>query len=249
MDTVSFLMGKKQGGSPAVLEEKDVTVTTNGETTITPSSGYNGISKVNLTTNVPQPSGKINITENGTDIDVSSYASADVNVAGNKFGFLNVGAGYISLSNNTSSNLQPEVDNLVANVDLNTITKFGSMFYNCQNITSLDLSNITGSNVISANVMFQSCNNLQTLDLSSLTLTPGANIDSMFMYCTSLQRLDIRSLDLTDKIGNQVFGATSRNTWVPNDCLIIVKNNAQKQWFATNYSRMTNVKTVAELNE
>lgn len=31
---------------------------------------------------VPQPSGKITITENGTDIDVSEYATADVNVAG-----------------------------------------------------------------------------------------------------------------------------------------------------------------------
>lgn len=120
MDVTSYLLGKKAGGgTPTVLEEKDVTVTSNGSSTINPSEGYNGIRKVNLTTSVqpnlesksitistnttttiqptqgkdglssvevttavPQPSGKITITENGTDIDVSSYATADVSVGG-----------------------------------------------------------------------------------------------------------------------------------------------------------------------
>lgn len=36
---------------------------------------------------VPQPSGKITITENGTDIDVSEYATADVNVSGGSSDF------------------------------------------------------------------------------------------------------------------------------------------------------------------
>lgn len=119
MDITSYLLGKQAGGgdTPSVLEEKEITITSNGETTITPSEGYDGISSVDLTTNVqpilesksvtistnttttiqpdegkdglssvevttaiPQPSGKINITQNGTDIDVSSYALADVSV-------------------------------------------------------------------------------------------------------------------------------------------------------------------------
>ena len=35
-----------------------------------------------VTVNVPQPTGKITITENGTDLDVSGYATADVSVSG-----------------------------------------------------------------------------------------------------------------------------------------------------------------------
>ena len=35
-----------------------------------------------VTVNVPSPTGKITITENGTDIDIAQYATADVNVEG-----------------------------------------------------------------------------------------------------------------------------------------------------------------------
>lgn len=80
----SYLLGKKAGGggTPPVYQDKEVSITQNGTTTITKDSGYDALSSVELTVAVPQPSGKINITQNGTDIDVSSYASADVNVGG-----------------------------------------------------------------------------------------------------------------------------------------------------------------------
>ena len=78
----SYLLGKKAGGggTPPVYQDKEVSITQNGETTITKDEGYDALNSVELTVAVPQPSGKINITQNGTDIDVSSYASADVNV-------------------------------------------------------------------------------------------------------------------------------------------------------------------------
>ena len=52
MDVVSYLLGKKAGGGSTNLQVKNVEVTENGETTITPDSGYSGLSRVNLTTNV-----------------------------------------------------------------------------------------------------------------------------------------------------------------------------------------------------
>ena len=85
MDITSFLIGKEVGGGSAptpTYQNKEITITQNGEQTITADSGYDALSSVEITTNVPQPSGKITITENGTDIDVSSYATADVNVSG-----------------------------------------------------------------------------------------------------------------------------------------------------------------------
>ena len=83
LDITSYIMGKKAGGGPAptpTYQDKEITITENGEQTITADSGYDALSSVEITTNVPQPSGKITITQNGTDIDVSSYATADVNV-------------------------------------------------------------------------------------------------------------------------------------------------------------------------
>lgn len=54
MDITSYLLGKKAGGGSApVLQDKEVTITENGETEITADSGYDGLSSVNVTTDVP----------------------------------------------------------------------------------------------------------------------------------------------------------------------------------------------------
>ena len=69
----SALVGK--GAGDALMTIEPLSVTENG--TYTAPSGTNGYDPV--TVNVPQPSGSIPITENGTH-DVAAYASADVNV-------------------------------------------------------------------------------------------------------------------------------------------------------------------------
>ena len=54
MDITSYLLGKKKGGGGggSNLQEKSFTTTTNGTQNILPDSGYDGLSKVILTTNV-----------------------------------------------------------------------------------------------------------------------------------------------------------------------------------------------------
>ena len=69
----SALVGK--GAGDALMTIEPLSVTENG--TYTAPSGTNGYDPV--TVNVPQPSGSITITENGTH-NIAAYASANVNV-------------------------------------------------------------------------------------------------------------------------------------------------------------------------
>ena len=70
----SALVGK--GAGDALMTIEPLSVTANG--TYSAPSGTDGYAPV--TVNVPQPSGSITITENGTH-DVAAYASANVNVS------------------------------------------------------------------------------------------------------------------------------------------------------------------------
>ena len=293
MDVTSYLLGKKAGGGETPtgtiditqngtynvssyasadvnvqpdLETKSITITENTTTTITPTSGKDGLSSVEVTTNVPQPSGKINITQNGTDIDVSSYALADVSVSGGKYA-----PRRCVFSNYTGTELNYELEN----IDSSNMMRFANMFSYCSNLISVDLKNIVASNMndgnannfflncsslttitnmenlINTNILqvggfFQNCSSLTELNLQGWNTSNVENTVNMFYGCTQLMKIDMRDCEFTNVTDStSMFGYQSTN-YVPSNCLIIVKDATQKQWITSRFSRLTNVKTVAE---
>lgn len=66
-----------------------------------------------------------------------------------------------------------------------------NMFYNCVELTSLDLSNFDTSNVTDMMLMFNGCNKLTTLDVSKWNTSKVTDMGNMFYACWSLSTLDL----------------------------------------------------------
>lgn len=240
MDAKSFIIGATiAGGGHAptpTYQDKEITITQNGEQTITADSGYNALSSVEITTNVPQPSGKITITENGTDIDVSSYATADVNVpAGADLsdyftstissnndsyasGFGNTikklpdfdasGTSLKYAFNRYKGTTLPKINNI------SNVTNFSYFCVECVNLVNVDLSTWDfGSNINNMMSMFENCTSLEEIDLSSIhTIQGGTQLLNVFYGCTSLKKIDLSNFALnggSNGCGNMFYNCTS----------------------------------------
>ena len=139
----------------------------------------------------------------------------------------------------------------LTNLDLNNfnthlVKDMNSMFYSCDSLTSLNLSNFITNNVTTFYQMFYSCDSLTSLNLSSFTGESLTNVNSMFSYCKNLMYLDIRNLDFANVTNYSNMFGSNTYSYVPANCLIIVKDETAKTWITSKFSRLTNVKTVAE---
>ena len=86
--------------------------------------------------------------------------------------------------------------NLVSITDLdklNTseVTTMRSMFYFCENLTSLDVSHFNTANVTTMRTMFYYCSNVTALDVSHFNTAKVTNMHSMFYRCYKLAALDV----------------------------------------------------------
>lgn len=75
----------------------------------------------------------------------------------------------------------------------------GYMFYNRNNVKTIDLTNLDTVSVTSMSRMFQDCSGLTALDLSSFDTQNVAGMGYMFRGCSGLTALDLSSFD-TQKV-------------------------------------------------
>jgi surface protein len=108
-------------------------------------------------------------------------------------------------------------------------------------ITALDLTHFDTSSLTNASYMFQGNSHLKTINLSTWIAPNLTNVDSMFYNCSGLTKLDIRGIDFTKTTSyNDIF------YYVPTNCRVIVKDEANKEWCIARRS-FTNIVTVDEL--
>ena len=79
--------------------------------------------------------------------------------------------------------------------DTSQVTNMHAMFYYCESLTSLDLSNFDTSKVTDIGFMFTSCKSLTSLDLSNFDTSQVTDIGFMFTSCKSLTSLDLSNFD------------------------------------------------------
>ena len=137
----------------------------------------------------------------------------------------------------------------LTNFDTTNTTNMRYMFSGASKLTSIDLSSFNVEKVTSFEIMFMSCRGLTSLDLSNFVTTSLTNTYQMFSNCTNLTHIDMRNFDFTKVISSQNMFGGNKSNGVPDACEIIVKDDTAKEWITSKFSRLTNVKTVAELGE
>ena len=88
----------------------------------------------------------------------------------------------------------------ITNIDLSLLeTKkvidIGGMFYGCSKLTSIDLSSFDTKNITNMGGMFYKCSNLKNIDLSSFNTKNVTDMGGMFLGCSNLKSIDLTSFD------------------------------------------------------
>ena len=135
----------------------------------------------------------------------------------------------------------------LSNFKTEKVETIAYMFEGCSSLPSVNLSSFNTSNVTNMQGLFGGCGKLTSLDLSNFETPKNKNVVGMFNNCVLLSHIDMRKFDFlkANNYSDTTFGATASNG-VPDDCEIIVADDTQKTWITSKFSRLTNVKTVAE---
>ena len=205
LDIISYEIGKNSGGGSSINNQnKNVTITENGTTTLTADTGYTGLGTVGITTNVPAQGisdyFNMNKLQGGTHV-LSNFIKK---------------IPLIDTSNleNMTSFFQSTYITEIPLINTSNVTSMTSMFNQCFYLTTVPL--IDTSKVTDMRYMFNSCSSLTTIpqfDTSSVT-----NMSSMFYDCvllsdTSLNNILAMCIGATSYTGTKTLSTLGIYTW------------------------------------
>jgi uncharacterized repeat protein (TIGR02543 family) len=79
----------------------------------------------------------------------------------------------------------------LSKIDSSNVTNMFCIFYNCSNLATLNLSNFNTSKVTNMKWAFSGCSSLTTLDVSNWNTSQVTDMAYMFYNCSSLTTLDV----------------------------------------------------------
>ncbi len=86
----------------------------------------------------------------------------------------------------------------LSSFDTSSVTNMSGMFFNCDKLINLDLNNFDTCNVTDMSAMFAGCQNLTSLNLSNFNTSNVSNMPNMFYCCNKLTNLDVSNFDTSN---------------------------------------------------
>ena len=178
----------KQAGPGVVIQtSKDVTITENGTTVVSPDAGYDAIKDVGVNVNVPTPElEELSVTANGTYTPTKyGYSKVDVNVPSKPEQTKSV-----TINQNGTTSVLPDEGNVLSKVDVTVNVAGGggaAVFHGVDPKFSLiegEFPNAEFPDLISCYKMFSGCSKLTSVPLFDTSKV--TTMYNMFYYCSSL---------------------------------------------------------------
>ena len=181
MDVTSYLLGKQAGGgSTPALQNKSVTITENGTTNVTADTGYDGLSQVEVTTNV---SGGGDLSEYFTGIIMRGDSSSPGFVKTIKKIPDNTVIGDTSMA--YAFAYMEKLESLPYNLDTLRVTNMNQAFMNCKSLRTLPPYNV--SNVTNFYYMCSGCIELRDVPILNFSnATSEISLNGVFASCRKL---------------------------------------------------------------
>lgn len=164
------------------------TYTANGQYNIATPIGYDGISDVNLTVNVPE-----NTTFNFNQLDNVTF-----HTDGATLDLTGLDTGTFTSMRNMFYYCEKITTLDVSHFDTSNVTNMSGMFAVCDMLTSLDVSNFNTAKVTDMSKMFANTG-LKALDLTTFDTSNVNNMERMFYNSNRLESLNVSNFN-TSKV-------------------------------------------------
>ena len=92
----------------------------------------------------------------------------------------------------------------IENIDTSNVRWMTGLFFDCQSLRVLNLSNWNTSNVEIMKNMFRDCEKLSLLMIDNWIINQKVNMINMFLNCKSLQNIDLTNCNDYDKISGLI---------------------------------------------
>lgn len=123
-------------------------------------------------------------------------------------GLENLDTSHITDMSSMFQNCEDLISIDISTFDVSNVTDMSYMFSGCENIKSINLEGLIAPNLTNINYMFTSCFNLENISFTDFEAPNIVNVENLFADCNSLTSLDISWFN-TDNIQDIMYGVFS----------------------------------------